>query len=100
MKKFSALTVSILALLLISSSAHAVGTAAGTAITNQAYADYKDTNGNALPRVYSNTVTTVVSQIAGVDVSPESSTQTGKQGTTTSFGAVITNTGNGLIPST
>ena len=39
------------------SGAWAAGTLAGTTISNQAYVDYKDANGNAMPRVFSNTVT-------------------------------------------
>ncbi|NLZ62935.1 MAG: DUF11 domain-containing protein [Lentisphaerae bacterium] len=94
MKKFTAFTVLTFALL-ISNSAIAAGSPAGTVISNRAYADYKDANGNALPRVYSEPVTTTVSQIAGVSVTPETTTRTGKQGTTTAFASVITNTGNG-----
>jgi len=70
-------------------------TAAGTVISNQAFVDYKDANGNALLRVFSNTVTTEVSQVGGVEVTPESETKTAAQGTSVSFDAVITNTGNG-----
>ncbi len=73
----------------------AVGTPAGTVIRNQAYADYQDANGNALPRVYSEWVETTVSQVAGVDVTPETASKSGAQGTSVTFGATITNTGNG-----
>ena len=73
----------------------AVGTLAGTSITNQAYADYKDANNNALPRVYSNTVTTVVSQVAGVDIVPPTEADTGTNGTDVIFMIQIFNTGNG-----
>jgi len=38
--------------MLVSTQAWAVGTVAGTSIENQAYSDYDDANGNALPRVY------------------------------------------------
>jgi len=44
----------------------AAGTVAGTVISNQAYADYKDSNGNAMTRVFSNTVTTIVTQVAAI----------------------------------
>jgi len=80
---------------LATQTARAVGTPAGTSISNQAYADYKDTNGNALPRVYSNEVETVVSQVRAVDVDPDTATKSGKQGTSVSFPAEITNLGNG-----
>ena len=97
MKNLSRLTVflALIGLAAFSPAAFAVGTAAGTTISNQAHADYKDANGNNLPTVYSNTVTTIVSQVAGVDVSPETSTATGAQGTIVSFSSLITNTGNG-----
>ena len=70
-------------------------TPAGTSISNQAFVDYQDANGNALPRVFSNTVTTLVSQVAGVEVTPATETKTAAQGTSITFDAVITNTGNG-----
>ncbi len=97
MKNLSRLTVflALIGLAAFSPAAFALGTAAGTTISNQAQADYKDANGNALPTVYSNTVTTIVSQVAGVDVSPATSSAAGAQGTTVSFASVITNTGNG-----
>jgi len=75
--------------------AMAVGTAAGTNITNQAYADYKDANGNDLTRVFSNTVTTTVSQVAGVDVLPPTFTEAGANSTTLAYHIEIFNTGNG-----
>jgi uncharacterized repeat protein (TIGR01451 family) len=85
----------LVALTLAAPSALAAGTPAGSIISNRAYADYQDTNGNSLPRVYSNTVETVVSQVAAVDVTPEISTKSGAQGTTVAFPADITNLGNG-----
>jgi len=55
-KLFFTLTVLLLLTVIAAPPAMAVGTLAGTAISNQAYADYKDANGNAMTRVYSNTV--------------------------------------------
>lgn len=71
------------------------GTAAGTVISNQATLDYRDANGNALPRVTSNTVTTVVSQVASVDITP--TTVSGSAGNlqTVVYSLPVFNTGNG-----
>src|SRR6056297_3534285 len=83
--------VSILAM----SFAYAAGTPAGTAITNFATGEYSDANGNALPNVTSNTVTTIVSQVAGVDISPETSSSNVILASTVAFPLTLTNTGNG-----
>jgi len=93
--KFFSLLVVLAVSICFVPQAMAVGTPAGTSIENQAYADYQDANGNPLPRVFSNTVTTVVSQVAGVDVSPATANVTGAQGTSVTIGASINNTGNG-----
>lgn len=74
--------------------AMAAGTLAGTAISNQAYADYKDANGNAMTRVYSNTVTTTVSQVGGINVDPATVTSTAKNGDVIYFHVQPFNTGN------
>jgi trimeric autotransporter adhesin len=84
-----------LGLFLFAPSATAVGTPVGTVIENQAFADYADANGNPLPRVYSNTVTTTVSQVAGVSVTPETDFKEGIAGAKAYHGVSITNTGNG-----
>jgi uncharacterized repeat protein (TIGR01451 family) len=73
----------------------AVGTLAGTAISNQAYVDYKDANGNAMTRVYSNTVTTTVTQVAGVDTSPATGATNGIPGTDVPHAVTVCNIGNG-----
>ena len=65
-KIFLTFAVLLLTAVVAAPEAMASGTLAGTAISNQAYADYKDANGNAMTRVYSNTVTTTVSRVAGV----------------------------------
>ncbi len=93
-KMFSLLVLLAVTICFVS-QAMAVGTPAGTSIENQAYADYQDANGNPLPRVFSNTVTTVVSQVAGADVTPATANVTGAQGTSVTIGASINNTGNG-----
>jgi uncharacterized repeat protein (TIGR01451 family) len=87
--------VSALVLAVSATGARAAGTLAGTTITNQAFVDYEDVNGNALPRVYSNTVETVVTQVASVDVAPETVNRSGTAGSTVSFVSTVTNYGNG-----
>lgn len=75
--------------------AMAAGTPAGTAITNQAYSDYDDANGNAMPRIFSNTVTTTVSQVGGVDIIPPTITSTAKNGDIIYYLVQLFNSGNG-----
>jgi len=94
-RRFFGVFVVLVLSMCLAPQAMAVGTPAGTSIENQAYADYQDANGNPLPRVYSNTVTTVVSQVGGVDVTPATAIVTGAQGTSATIGATISNTGNG-----
>ena len=72
----------------------AAGTLAGTVISNQAYADFKDANGNAMTRVLSNTVTTVVTQVAGVDIVPPTNSSTAAIGATVDYLIQLFNTGN------
>lgn len=71
----------------------AIGTRATTSITNTARVDFQDVNGNALFQ-NSNTVTTVVSQVGGVDVAPNNGPITLNPGDTHYFPHVVTNTGN------
>ena len=73
----------------------AAGTPAGTIIRNIAIANYEDTSGNPLPPVESNEVTTVVAQVGGVDVSPETALHNVIAGSATVFLVQVTNTGNG-----
>lgn len=89
------LLTTLLVLCLSLSMAFAAGTPAGTAITNFATGNYRDANGNALPQVTSNTVTTIVSQVAGVDINPASQSGNVLGGETVSFSLTLTNTGNG-----
>ena len=80
----------------------AAGTPAGTVIRNIAIANYEDTSGNPLPPVESNEVMTVVAQVSGVDVSPETALHNVVAGSATVFLVQVTNTGNGsdLLPLT
>jgi uncharacterized repeat protein (TIGR01451 family) len=75
------------------SQALALGTPAGTNITNQATVDYEDANGNPL-QALSNVVTTTVSQIGGVDVSPNNASSA-NPGDTVPYLHTVTNSGNG-----
>ena len=75
-------------------NALAAGTLAGTTISNQAYADYKDANGNSLSRVFSNTVTTIVSRVAGVDIVPPTGSSTAAANATIDYLVQLFNTGN------
>lgn len=65
---------------------------AGTSIGNQASASYTDANNVARVTV-SNTVTTIVAQVAGLTLT-QSQTKTGAPGQPLSFPHTITNTGN------
>ncbi|MDF1593576.1 MAG: isopeptide-forming domain-containing fimbrial protein [Desulfobacterales bacterium] len=94
-KRFLFSFLSVLLLLWLVPQVMAVGTVAGTSISNQAYVDYKDANSNPLTRVYSNTVTTMVSQVYGVSLGPISQTQTAGIASEASFLIQLFNTGNG-----
>lgn len=72
---------------------HAIGTTAGTAITNQATVNYRDANNNALTAL-SNIVSTTVSQVAGVTVTPNN-TRNATPSDVIYYAHVVTNTGNG-----
>ena len=99
------LTTVLLILLGMSTMGFAAGTPAGTAITTYVVGDYKDANGNSLPRVTSNIVTIIISQVAGVDVGPTSSSKGLSANAFVTYSVNVTNTGNGndsfaLLPST
>jgi hypothetical protein len=71
-------------------------TPAGTAITNQAFGDYKDANNNIMPQVASNIVTTIISQSAGVEISPGTDILSNlSPQSINNFPLAIINTGNG-----
>lgn len=77
----------------LATPAWAIGTRATTPITNTARVDFTDVNGNALSQL-SNTVTTIVSQVGGVDVAPNNGPITLSPGATHYFAHTVTNTGN------
>ncbi len=93
MKPTRILTVMVV-LILATSVSFAAGTPAGTAITNYAVGDFKDLMGNLLPEVTSNTVTTIVSQVAGVDVNPPTAALNLVPNSAVSYSVQLTNTGN------
>lgn len=93
--RFSVVSLVLLAFVAMAASVFAAGTPAGTVISNFAIGNYKDANGNSLPQVTSNTVTTTVAQVAGVDVTPASGAQNGGPGQTIAYPVTITNNGNG-----
>ena len=94
MKPTRIVTVMVV-LFLATSLSFAAGTPAGTAITNFATGDFKDLMGNLLPEVTSNTVTTIVSQVAGVDVNPPTAALNLEANSSVNYPATITNAGNG-----
>ena len=71
----------------------AVGTPAGTVISNQASVAYTDANGNNLSAL-SNTVTTTVSQVASLTVDPNNS-QGADPGDILYYAHLVTNGSNG-----
>ena len=71
----------------------ALGTPAGTPITNQATVDYTDSNGNAL-QTLSNVVTTIVAQVSAVTVDPDRSSNA-TPGDVVYYAHRVTNIGNG-----
>ena len=71
----------------------AVGTPAGTVISNQATVDFEDVNGNPLTAL-SNVVTTTVSTVASVDISPAALASNADPGDLVCYLHTITNGGN------
>jgi len=87
------LAVLALALAATPGTAWALGTPAGTPITNQATVTYNDPLGNSFTAL-SNVVTTVVSQVASVDVAPDNATTT-TPNTVVTYAHTVSNLGNG-----
>lgn len=90
------LTLLLAVLFIVTGSAqiYAAGTPAGTVIENWAVGNYRDANDNIMPSVNSDTVYTTVSQVAGVDVSPDGN-KTLAHNSFVDYAVTITNTGNG-----
>jgi hypothetical protein len=87
------LAVLALAMTVLAVPSWAVGTRAGTNITNTARVDFRDVNGNALFQL-SNTVSTTVSQVGGVIVDPNNGPVTLDPGDVFYFPHLVTNAGN------
>jgi uncharacterized repeat protein (TIGR01451 family) len=85
--------VAALTILAAAPQAFAVGTPAGTVISNQATVNYTDTNGNPLSAL-SNIVTTTVSQVATVSVTPNNSSNA-VPGNVLFYAHIVKNLGNG-----
>jgi len=90
-----AVLLAVLAVAVAASSgtAWALGTPAGTPINNQATVTYNDPLGNSFTAL-SNVVTTLVSQVASVDVAPDNATTT-TPSTTVTYSHTVANLGNG-----
>jgi uncharacterized repeat protein (TIGR01451 family) len=93
-KLYFVFTLLLLTAIAVPTQVMAAGTLAGTAISNQSYADYKDANGNTMTRVFSNTVTTTVSQVAGATILPPTNSQSAKNGDVIYYVSQLFNTGN------
>ncbi|ANM29588.1 hypothetical protein ABI59_08360 [Acidobacteria bacterium Mor1] len=87
------LGAAIAALVLLATPALALGTPEGTPISNTATVNYEDDNGNPLSAT-SNTVTTIVAQVAAVDVDPDNASSA-DPGDTVTYLHTVTNNGNG-----
>lgn len=81
--------------LVFAEMALAVGTPSGTTITNKASATFTDDNNNTYSPIESNVVSTTVSQVAGVSITPAAITQNAAQNGTVNYALALTNTGNG-----
>ena len=87
-----AIVIAFMLLAVISAAISASGMLAGTPINNNATVSYQDVNNNAKQSVTSNTVTTIVNMVCGVDVSEVATVTT--ENKTNDFPITITNTGN------
>jgi len=92
MKPIRFLTVAIVLLGMVATAS--AMTAAGVTISNQAFGNYKDAAGVALTQVSSNTVTTVVAQVAGASYNGNQ-TATISAMSSTVYAVEFQNTGNG-----
>jgi len=89
-------TIAIAFLLLAACLSAALAiTPAGTSITTSGTAQYYSTSGTLMPTVKSNTVTTTVSQVGAVSLSPTSSSKANTPGSPVYFPVTVTNAGNG-----
>lgn len=94
-KLFLTLAVLLFLAVVAAPPAMAAGTTAGTVISNQAYGDYKDANGNSMTRVFSNTVSMTVTQVYAVSIVPPTITSAAKNGDVIYYLCQLFNNGNG-----
>lgn len=94
-KLFLTLAVLLCLAVIATPPAMAVGTAVSTTISNQAYGDYKDANGNDMARAYSNTVTITVAQVYAVRLNPTSAASSGGNELPVYYASKLYNDGNG-----
>lgn len=94
-KLFLTLAVLLFLAVLAAPPAMALGTAVSTTISNQAYGDYKDANGNDMARAYSNTVTITVAQVYAVRLNPTSASKSGANELPVYYAGRLYNDGNG-----
>ena len=92
MKPTRFLTVALVLMGLVA-TASAI-TEEGTVISNQAFGNYKDANGNDMAQVQSLIVTTTVSQVAGVSLGGNLANPVSAMDSTL-YAVTLTNTGNG-----
>jgi len=85
----------LLGLLGLAGPVWGAGTPAGTAITHSVMVTYKDMNGSPMPIIHSNVLTTIVAQVAAVDISPETSREQVAAAGAVAFAIDVTNVGNG-----
>jgi len=94
-KLFLTLALLLFIAVIATPPAMAVGTAVSTAISNQAYGDYKDANGNDMARAYSNIITITVAQVYAVRLNPTSAASSGGNELTVYYSSRLYNDGNG-----
>lgn len=85
-------SIVVLVLLGLVATASAI-TQAGTDITNQAFGNYQDANGNDMAQVQSLVVTTTVSQVAGVSMGGDLANPVSAMDSTL-YAVTLSNTGN------
>jgi len=72
------------------------GTSAGTQIPNSVIVNFTNLSGTSLPSVSSNVVSTTISQVAGVTLSPSTNSKISSDSSFVYYPFIVTNTGNGI----
>lgn len=94
MRKHTIRLLMVLSLITIISAAVLAATASGTSISASGTAQYYASDATLMPTVTSNTVTTTVSKLAGLSISPTSASKTANPGASVDYAFSVTNTGN------